>query len=166
MVPILLLAVVLNSVAVSPQTAMVDERRSLSGLSGVDIVVEQLDTTALAEGLTTDQLKTDVQLKLGSAGIKLGAKFEAYLDIEVFSLQLNDKTRQNMTLGYTAAVMMSLKQLVNLARHKGLLTWARTWQKKAIIYGPPGHAQEGVRKAVNDLVDKFIDDYLTTNPKS
>ena len=164
MIPALLLAMALSSAAVPAQPATADERRSLSGISGVDVVVEQLDPTALADGLTTDQLKTEAQLKLGAAGIKVSTRYESYLDIEVIYLTVNDKS-ENLNLGFVASIMVSLKQLANLARHKEISTWARTWQRKGLIYGPPGQGREAVKNGVGNLVSQFIGDYLPANPK-
>jgi hypothetical protein len=165
MVPILLLAAALHWTAFPPQASTADERRLLSDIRGIDVVVEPLDPSADAEGLSSDQLKTEAQLKLGSAGIKVGTKFEPYLDIQVVYAGLYDKTRQNMSLGFVASVILSLKQLVCLPRNQALKALARTWHREVLVSGPPGQGKERVREAVGHLVDKFIDDYLTVNPK-
>jgi hypothetical protein len=47
------------------------ERRSLRGIQGIRVVIENMDPMAERHGLTATQVRTDVELRLRQAGIRV-----------------------------------------------------------------------------------------------
>jgi hypothetical protein len=161
MLPILLLAA-LNLAAAPPQTIGTD-RMSLARISGMHVSIEGLSADAITDGLSADQLQTDVELKLRLAGIKLGSKFDPYIYVNVAYTKTH--TTQGYDIGYSGYVFVSFRQPADLVQNKGVRAIASTWDIGSLVFGPPGKGKEHVRDTVRDFVDKFINDYLAANRK-
>ena len=95
-----------------------DGRKSLTGITAVEVVVERLPPGAAAIGLTKESIQTDVELKLRLAGMRVVANMlEPYVYVAV-----------NMTDdGRAADVHVSLNQVVKLKRDPTIHTVADTW---------------------------------------
>jgi hypothetical protein len=145
-----------------------NSRETLAGLTGVWVSVELKTDEAQRNGLTEAQLRTDVELKLREAGIKVVAFEEIgripglpYVYVGVGALPLTS------TLGlYAFSVNMDLIQAIRLARNPSTLALGRTWNGRGVFRTVgASNLEEEVRKAVRDLTDQFINAYLAANPK-
>lgn len=161
----LVLLVLLGSFG-EPQAAEPSLTRfNLKGLTGVYVSVEGFGEAAQRAGLSESTIQTDVELKLRMAGIK------------VMTLEEWDATRFQPTGGYffvnitathtrpgeSAAfnVAIELREDVRLVRNGALVQLAATWSSAAVGYGDIPH----VRNSAKDLVDRFINAWLSVNPK-
>ena len=79
----LLLALLAGIPAAVPQQPSIDEKQSLAGVSGLYVTVEDINDTAKADGLSAEQLKTDVERRLRLAGIKVGYGFSPFLYVQI-----------------------------------------------------------------------------------
>jgi len=143
----------------SAQTHFFEQRETLRGLKGIQVLVEPITLA----GLTESTLKTDVELKLRKAGIRVLTKDEwlltqgyPYLYVNVTAIEL--KSPQE----FIYSVNVGLTEDVILSRNRSIETSATTWKKSALGITPDLRA---VREAVGDQVDKFMNDYLAVNPK-
>jgi hypothetical protein len=130
------------------------EVQSLRGLKEVYVVVEPLESGAEKWGLTTDQVLTDVQLRLRRAGIHVTGSVDdafLYVGIDFFKDVGN---RRNY------AIRISLNQQVILERDPTIHISAATWNYNSVGYANP----DELRKYLGDDVDRFINDYLAANP--
>ena len=146
---------------------ILQRRVVLSGLKGMDVIVEDLNPAGKEIGLSKERIQTDVELKLRLAGIKvlskeewLDAKGRPYLYVRVTALK-------STTLSlYSCFVEVSLYEQVVLVRDPKIVTSASTCRSGGyIMSGGSDVVKESVRKTIKDLVDEFINDYLAANPK-
>lgn len=143
-------------------------RETLRGLLGIGVAVEDLSPDAKKHGLTEERIKTDVELRLRTAGIKVLTDEERlktpgspYLYVNVGTMNVG--TRGNHGL-YSIALMVDLVQEVSLERNPSIKTLASTWRSGGV--GAVGELNlSQIRGAVKDKVDEFINAYLAVNPK-
>ena len=137
---------------------------SLRGLTSVYVLVEDLDPGIEADGLKEAAIQIDAELKLRLAGIKVITQTEGragqgspYLYINVHSMATGER--------YAMTVEVELHQNVRLDRQPTSLVYgARTWRTSSL--GTVGKSRlSGVRDAIKGMVDEFIKDYLSVNPK-
>lgn len=131
--------------------------KSLTGIEEIGVVVEQLDKGLENLGLSPDEIKTDVELKLQRAGIKVSQDAMSYLYVYV-SAYWHSKSPEIVAIN----ISLDFRQFVLLPRSKDTV-YATTWTTGAI--GISGTQKvSGFRKYIEDEVDIFINDYLLVNP--
>lgn len=140
------------------------QRRSLSGVRSVDVVVEDLSDSLKTSGLSDTALQTVTELRLRSAGIRVGNEREPgtpYLYVQVTGLR--DTSVTGLPLGYSAYVSVEFRQTVHLDRDNSIAVVAAvTWSDGQLVTGSSVNI---VRQAVSDLADHFANSYLAANPK-
>jgi hypothetical protein len=132
---------------------------TLKDISAVFVVVEQLPDGAKKLGLTKETIQTDVELKLLVGGIgvttrdegkKLPGRPVLFIDV-------------NMTNNAKAAnISVELDQDALLARNGRPAPSVQTWSTVVLLTNPDAQV---IRDAVKDLVDKFLNAWLSVNPK-
>ena len=140
-------------------------RATLQGIRGVHVLIEHLDPTVERAGLRSADLKTDVELKLRLAGIPVLSESEWLAEPGSPILVVTIGIQWESDLGvWPYDVEAELVQRVNLERVPKALAFAGTWSIGVI--GSVGKLKVGgIRDNVKDLVDKFINAYLSVNPK-
>ena len=143
----------------------------LKGLEGVEVLVEEVKGELEDYNLTAIQIQTDVEAKLREAEIKILSKEEnekiqplrkPYLYVTVNSRKLPWKRE---VIAYS--VEIALKQLVTLpAQPKSTRKpfYSPTWYQSIVGAATPKDFAE-IRDGVNQIMDKFIKAYQTSNPK-
>lgn len=140
--------------------------RPLRGLTAIFILVEDIDPDIQGKGeITKEQIQTDVELKLRMAEIKVVSKEEYFKIPGKPFLYVNLNAIKNSTVTYIVYhINISLNQEVYLERDSKTNVYANTWDKHAI-----GLIRENkvdrIRDHIKDLVDIFINDFLSVNPK-
>jgi len=141
--------------------------RSLKGLQGVYILVESIKPEIEKLGLTQSKIKTDVELRLRKAGIKVLSKQDSFEAPGMPYLYIIANVLPHPSLGTVAyTVKVELCQEVILSRNNQDKGDASTWWTPGML-GLAGKNQfvRIIRDEVADQVDKFINDYLSLNPK-
>jgi hypothetical protein len=113
----LLLALAISLATVAPQSTT-DERDSLIGIPGVRVLIENLSADALATGLSADQLKTDVELKLRLAGIKVISLPINGLYVQITYLKAETVQGE---IGFSCYVEVSFRQPATLSVNQKLV---------------------------------------------
>ena len=151
----------------SISTVVADDKASFKDLHGVGIVLEPLSPEVETAGLRKTDIQTDVELKLRLAGIPVLSNEEwtrtsgapiLYVNVSVFLSTTPDTWAFN--------IEADLSQDVKLVRGPAIIMPnATTW--RTFVTGFAGHlvAVDYIRDSVKDQVDKFINAYLTMNPK-
>lgn len=141
----------------------VNEADSLRGLRGVYVFIWDLPPEIERNGLLTkDQIRTDVELKLRTAGIRvLPPNPENPLFFVYVNVHYADTV--NKRVGFAFIIHCELRQNVYLERDSTIKNWAITWGKSASGIGSENF--ERIRNEIKDQVDMFINDYLSVNPK-
>ena len=137
---------------------------SLSGLSGVGVVIEDLDSAIEREGFTALQIQKDAEEKLRAAGIKILSETELtkspgmpYLYVNIFTFKDEDIYAYHITL--------ELKQMVSLVRKPSVKQSVATW--KISGGGTVGALKLAtIRTAVGEYINAFIKAYFAANQKT
>ena len=145
-----------------------EERKTLKGLSGVSVLVDDLDDEIERLGLTKKNVQTDVELRLRKAGIKVCTleEWKGDLTIGVLHVQIGLFKRDKALEGlYSYELAVELAQSVAILRDPTIKTLAATWSA-GIIYGTLGsiHLKE-LKSTIGDSVDVFSNAFLEQNPK-
>lgn len=133
-------------------------RATLKGVPAVQVLVEEIEPDAEKDGLTRDQVLTDVGMRLRKAGITVVPSAKEYLYVNV-------NTYKSGTDLYAFAISVEFKQGVRLIRDSKVVTFAPTWSVGSVGTVGPKNLQRIVRANVANHVDEFISAYLEQNPK-
>lgn len=137
-----------------------ERRKSLKGITGFYVSVENLDPVIEKDGLTTNQIRTDVELRLRTAGIKVLTKEQASQapGKPLLGIDLMIGNKQGL---YPYALDISAHQLVRLERDPKVIVHATTWS-----VGSAGIAElSSIKDTVMDRLEEFINAWLSVNPK-
>ncbi len=137
-------------------------RETLRGLQGVRVMAAPLKWAVEQKGLTADQLQQDIELKLRLAGIvvpseespELPGRPLLYLNATILRYGALDR--------YIFNIKLELNQEVALVQRPSVKTSATTW---SVALTGTSHKLSTVRDQVRELVDTFINAYLSVNPK-
>jgi len=152
-------------------------RSSLKGLKGVYVWITFLPgpiEVLESRGFSEEVVKTDVELKLRLAGINAVSNTEAIYDIQGkatlvveihwVDTQISETNTQSKQIAYTCNA--ELFQSTYLARNPTLKVMAKTWSRDGIGVGYTDQDLAiHIRNHVKDLLDNFINAYLSVNPK-
>jgi hypothetical protein len=141
-------------------------RESLRGLGGVAPRVERIAPDAQQYGLDEMSIYTDVEQRLGKAGIKAltAGQLSQEPGSPVLYIRVNAKQSYDAPV-YAVNVTVALLQDAVTARDSNLkLREVKTWDAGYMrTYDPASLGQ--ARSVVSDLVDEFIRDWMAVNPK-
>ena len=118
----------LSAAMASPLVGQGDDehaRRTLSGWKDVSVVMDISDEAA-RHGLTEDQIRTDLELKLRQAGISVVTQQAALADPEAPYLYLYVHVLRNELGVYAYSARLSVHQLVRLVRKPSVPSMAMT----------------------------------------
>ena len=164
-----LLVIVLALLSVASLVCAFDnkyEKETLRGIQALHVIVHDLDPEIEEFGLTKEKVKQDLEAKLRTAGIKLISKEESLKAPGAPFLSLMVGTLRAFTTKdtefYFVSIVIKLRQSVYLERKSktkipGIATWSHT--RFGINFA------HNIRSEVNSAIDKFIDAYLSVNPK-
>lgn len=148
----------------SVPTVQESRRNSLKGLAAVYLQIEPLGSEARDAGLSASQLRTDIELRLRSAGIpvltnKQGSEAaeKPYLNLQVVTLRSE--------AGFSVFIArLALFQHVLPAQNPERVLLVPTWAASEIGY-TMGSPVSAIRKTIQDSTDRFCNDYLAVNQK-
>jgi hypothetical protein len=137
------------------------QQEALRGLKSLIVLVEEINPEAERLGLSRTQLKTDVELRLRKAGIKVLTQEESINTPGQPFLYVNITT--GIISGFcTFGIEVDLNEMVIIAR--GVKVVGSIWDTS--IIGRVGiNNIKQIRNSLADEVDKFINDYLAANSK-
>ncbi len=141
------------------------ERETLSGLDGVKVHVEPLKPERGGYELDTTRVKTDVELKLRLAGIKV-LSHEEWLQSKgnpCISLTIKVAEYPYPPGSWVFSANLQLVEFAFLLRKPSERT-VITWQSGGYT-GITTDISAAIRAEVKDQADKFINAYLAANPK-
>jgi hypothetical protein len=132
---------------------------SLKGISTVYVMVEELPDGARMLGLSKDAIQTDVELKLRLAGMRVVTEDEGDKISGGAFVYINVNLTDNAS---AAGIDVEFDQDALLARNYEFSPSVTTWFSGFVLANPS--AQE-IRDRVKDLVDGFLNAWLSVNPK-
>jgi hypothetical protein len=137
---------------------------SLKGLEKIAVGILPLPPALQEIGLSSDQIRTDVELKLRMAGITVVSEGEYQADAG--GLQFFATSHKNGPL-VIFHISAELYQGVYLKRNPKIEFNAATLGYSylgSVEIGYPG-ASTSIRSCIKDIVDRFMNAYLSENPK-
>ena len=135
----------------------------LHGLKEVFVNVEELDFRVERLGLTTEHLRKDAELRLKMAGIEVRSKKESMTRPEIPQLHIIVRVLRTSSGDYAAHIRVELLEQVSLLRQPGKAVFASTWTSEKFGVTP---ALSDVGQQQQELINKFIKEYLSANPAS
>ena len=148
-----------SSLFVQAQETPAFDASGLKGIGTVFVAVEPLPDGAKVLGLSEDTIQTDVELKLRLAGMRVVTMEEGkkvpgrpYLYVRI---TLTDNA-------LAASVEVQLNQDALLGRNNEFAPSVTTWSTGFLLANPTA---QSIRDGVKDDVDKFLNEWLSLNPK-
>ncbi len=149
--------------------------KTLKGLKEVYVSVN-FGTEDVGElkkiGLSEEVIRTDVEVKLRFAGINVASKKDFYsitgiplftVDIGAYTTSLKLFTQEK---GIAYSIHVELFQDTYLANNPTIKTVAGTWSIGSVGFGYTNkNIVAQIRDSIKDHVDRFINAYLSVNPK-
>jgi hypothetical protein len=140
------------------------QRDSLQGLQGVEVVIESLRPDAQTDGLSQEAIRTAVELILRSKGIRVFTRSESLSTLAAPYLYVKVSTYNHSSDLYAYAVTVDVMQKVSLAQRPRQMMSATTWERGGV--GTTGHSNISmVIDSVESKVKEFANDYLAANPR-
>lgn len=139
-------------------------RPTLRGLQGISLYVEPLDPQIEKMGLRKEQIQTDTVSKLKLAGIHALTR-EEFLELRghpYLYVNVNISMLKTQIIRYLYYIRVELNQEVILVRAPNAKLSTVTWSTGG--WGID-FSLDYIRQNVKAQVDKFINAYLTENPK-
>jgi hypothetical protein len=138
-----------------------DDRATLTGLTPISVVVEELSAVAQKNGLATATVQADVERRLRQAGISLTPDADAYLYVHVTVADPGG------VLPLPYLVDVSLMQVVTLPRGVRTRTPLQcpTWGVNSLGMVSGAGLRVAIGDRVAQFVDQFISAYQSVNPK-
>jgi hypothetical protein len=139
-------------------------RATLRGVEGVYVIVEDLKSDVERAGLTRQQLQTDVELQLRKAGIRVFAKQEQFRSPGQPLLYVNASAllHPNGLAAYNIRVELNQRASLDINTSSASVA---TWHVGMLGMIGVSRVSDTVRNDVRDLVDQFINAYLSVNPR-
>ncbi|MEK6279495.1 MAG: hypothetical protein AABN95_04000 [Acidobacteriota bacterium] len=135
------------------------------------VVTEGLSAEIQKDGLTEEQLQTDVEVRLRRAGIRVltldevkDSSIKPALVITVTALKSDALSKLLEGNIYCYSISLELKQAASLPRMPSNIFLVTTWNDAAIGFATVKSVR-AIREGLGDYVDKFANDFLTVNPK-
>jgi len=138
-----------------------DDPYGLRGISSVWVLIESLGPEEAKIGLAHDTVRTDVELRLRSAGLRVISPEEA----KKIAVKDNTFLYVNVAVasgGMAATVLAQFAQAAYLLRNSLPIGTAFTWTDVSTLLSP---SLDSVRSEIRDLVDKFLNEWLKQNPR-
>ena len=148
----------------APAAAQLDapgSRKTLAGLPGFFVAVEDMDTSAARVGVTSALIQTDVEARLRAAGIRLytADDFKNILEVPQLYVNINELALHGAQAGlFTYNATTEVRQAIKLSRNPDISATSVTWRAPATV-GTVG--ADNFYVAVRDVVREEVDLLIT-----
>ena len=146
---------------VPPARSGADDPYGLRGISSVWVLIERLGPEEVKIGLADGIVRTDVELQLRNAGLRVISPEEA----KKIAVKDNTFLYVNVAVtsgGRAATVLAQFGQGAYLLRNSLPIGTAFTWTDVSTLSRP---SLDSVRSEIKDLLDKFLNEWLTQNAR-
>jgi hypothetical protein len=136
-------------------------RPSLRGVRTVAVEMDVLQDNPQSGALIPEDLRTTIELRLRSAGIRVADDAKKADGM----LVLGFRSARILPPAYLWRLDLWLWQAVKLQRDPNVQSIAKTWDTGYLGYAQEEGFKDSTLRYVNLAVDKFSNDYLAVNPK-
>jgi hypothetical protein len=141
-----------------------NDRATLRGIASVVVLVGNFGSDTKSDGLTEDQVQTDTELRLRKAGVKVLTLSDVVGNRAFILLIKSTFVKPKSSELYAVNCSVSLVQYVIVSAN-GVGTTASTWSDAVLLTVGSSKMSMAVRETIGDLVDEFVNAYLSVNPK-
>jgi hypothetical protein len=143
------------------------EATTLEGLKSVNVRISPIPQELEEKGLVGEDLKSNIEVQLKKARITVLSEneFERLRRSERYPLAVLDVALVIFEVNSLIIFAANLRvlQLAQLPRRGVIKLFAPTWEKREI--GTINNLEE-IEDILSGLVDQFIDDFYSTNPRN
>jgi hypothetical protein len=143
-----------------------NERITLVGLTGVHVVVYDMNAEGERAGLTRSSLQAELEERLRRAGLRVLGATEALTSAgrPTLELRLNLVRSREAPQLYVYSVDLALRQQIRLMRDRTIDSFAITWSDPPQVGTVELTRLSVVRDAVRAKADQFITAWQAANP--
>jgi len=141
------------------------DREALRGIAGMKVTIEALNKDAEEAGVNIEQLKSDVELRLRKATVRVldddASALSPFLYVNVHVLKSSALTNL-----YAIAVEVHFERVGTFEAFTGPSRqfMVTVWDRSMLGIVGRQYLASAVREDVEDVVDLFLNDYLAANP--
>ena len=146
------------------QAVTLEQRESLRKLQGVEVVIEDINAEASADGLSKDAISTAVELILQSSGIRVLDEPERTKTSSGPFIYINVNAHRDSST-YSLCVGVELRQLVSLVTRPEQGMFVATWSSHALATVGADRLREVIPGLIEPKVKAFANDFLAVNPR-
>lgn len=156
--------IVFTLFAISASAADQEQIKTLHGLKGVFVTVDNLNPAAEAMGLSSKKVTGDVTLRLRQKDVPVLSIRQMREDpgLPILKVLINvHKAADNL---FVYAIDINLQQTVKLAHQPSIQAYATTWKTGTL--GIVTNDKLGdLRDLILQFIDDFVSDYRQANPQ-
>jgi hypothetical protein len=150
-------------VAISPRLAaqmfVATGRDTLRSLTGVEILVDPLQSELERAGLTTVALRADVERRLRAGGVPVFATQKANPDPAKPFLYVHLNALEVPGRGlFAVAIQVQVRQTVQSLATRSNIVNAMTWDSHTVVVAPAAELRE-LSGVIGEHVDEFVGDW-------
>lgn len=142
-----------NMFGIDPDPFSKMERERLKDIDKVYIVIGKISDDARSLGIDEENIRTGVEIKIRNSGIKVVENSNVMFLVDV------DVTPP-ISRVYAISVRVDIMDMVSLYRNPKIIFQTTIWDKSELSIAGEYKVKEAIKEDVDELVDKFILDYL------
>ena len=154
-------------VIVLPSAQAGTEIETLRDIRGINVSIDIRFAEGVNDSLNNTMIKTYVESLLNNEGITLlseEAFFATHGSARLrLNIQIAEHTKNNTIYAYNIEV--ELRQNVLLERNRKISFSSPTWEEQVTGIVFRDHVEETVKDSAKSLMGRFLDAYLSVNPK-
>ena len=136
----------------------------LRDVGPIAVVIQELDPDAVREDFTVDLIRTDIEVELRKAGIRVvdRAQLDESSGRPYLFLVIN--TLKGTLNTYTYSMELRFHQNASLTRNPDVTLSVSTWNR-SVIGSERGNRLPQLREKIKEMLMPFINEYLAANPR-
>ncbi len=134
------------------------DRATLKGLGSLNVVVDALDPDLVKQGISSDDLRKELEGRLQRAGIATDQAASEFVGIRLLHVRAARGP-------YALCISVSVYQPVLLVRDKDIKTATETWAVETVLMADPKVLSREALTSVDELADRLVSAYRAVNPK-
>ena len=152
--------------AVRSFAELTDRQLSLNKINSVYVFIQGFTGETSKAGLQKKPIQDYVEAKLKGAGIKSVSEEEgnALAGRPVLYVNISARKRENRAV-FVYHIDVGLLQETSLIRDSSIHCMSTTWNRGSLGHCSSKSLAKSIRETVGYMMDKFVDDHKTANPK-
>jgi len=159
-----LFTLLLISFALAATASAQSSTSILRGIGPIAVVIQDLDPEATREEFTVDLIRTDVEVELRKAGIRVVNRDALDDNSGRPYLFITVNTARGALSVYAYSIEMRFQQNATLTRNPDVTLSVSTWNR-SVVGTERGTRLPMLREKIKEMTMAYINEYLAANPK-